>query len=107
MFAGVLKLRLQEDMHEACLEIWKKALPEVRKAKGFKYGWCMLGELGDVLSVGIWETKEDADAFIETDAFHRFIDEVRDMLDGPPERRVYRVAATDPPNLLKMASPEM
>ena len=100
MFAGVLKLRLQEEMHEAFLEVWKEVLPEVRKVKGFRFGWCLLGEIGDALSVGVWETQEDADAFLQTAVFRRFIDEVRDMLDGPPERRVYRIAATEPAEMM-------
>lgn len=86
------KLKSDISVDEA-RKIWDEdIMPRLREQKGFLAGYLLVSENRDEgISVGLWETKEDAEAIEKSGFYKEDIKKFAKFLAPPTQRKFYDV----------------
>jgi heme-degrading monooxygenase HmoA len=91
MYASLLNLNLGPGMRSAGEQLADQSNPTLKTRKGFK-GITFFAdvEAGEYMSLGLWETKEDAEASAAI-SDPKLKEAVGNILKKPPTRRFFEV----------------
>ena len=97
MYAGVVSYTFRTDRMEEARTVWQNAVPVIEEQKGFRGAFLLTdSQTGKSLSIGLWETREDAAAFQTTGAFQNLAAGFAGLLTESPSREQYEVLARTP-----------
>ena len=93
MYAGVVSVQFRPDRVEDAARIYQDlVVPELRQMRGFEGGYVLTNaETGKGFIIGLWESREDAEAFDSSGSFQEQAAKFEDVLEGPPSREVCEV----------------
>jgi heme-degrading monooxygenase HmoA len=91
--AGVVSVLFKPGRAEEAARIYQDSVvPELRQMRGFEGGYVLTNaETGKGYIIGLWESREDAEAFESSGAFREQAAKFEDVLEGPPTREVCEV----------------
>jgi heme-degrading monooxygenase HmoA len=71
----------------------ERVAPEVKSQPGVKGAFLLepADEQGEFISATIWDSRESAEAYEASGTYRRLVDQVREMVEGPPTLRSYEV----------------
>ncbi len=96
MHAQVVRIKLQPGKADQAAEIFNSSvLPAVKGREGFKVAYFLLDREGDeAIGFSAYDTKEQLEAVISSGFFQEQVAKLADVVAGPPDRKVYEVAAS-------------
>lgn len=93
METGVVRFQLKPGTARDFREKWDQWVLKVRQASGYVQSILMIDpQSNECLSLGVWESKEEADAFGRGDLYASFLSQVSDMMARQPQRQEYECA---------------
>lgn len=92
MKSGVLYVNVKPDQLAEFESRWKTNLLEkVRNEPGFLSAVFFASGDGKCLSIGFWDSEQNAANFKQSKTYQDFVASVTDLLVSPPERKTYDV----------------
>lgn len=80
MYVRIFSVKLQEGKLEECRRLYREeVIPTLKTTAGCRYAYLIesLQEKNEVVSVTIWDSKEDADAYERSGRFDELVDKVK------------------------------
>jgi heme-degrading monooxygenase HmoA len=86
----VVSVQFKPDRVEEAARIYQDSVvPELRQMRGFEGGYVLTNaETGKGYIIGLWESREDAEAFESSSAFQEQAAKFEDVLERPPSREI-------------------
>ena len=97
MFARLVSVKCNLNRLEDGVRVWKeKDIPLMKSVKGYKGATLLTDkETGNVISMTVWDTKEDAIADEQSSLHQEQVDMYKDILAEEPVHKYYEISAED------------
>jgi len=94
MYAGVTSIQSDPDRVDELLAIYRDTVVPLVGQQPGQQGLLLLVDwsMGRSISIGLWDTEEDARAYETSGGFREAVAGFGDMFQSPPVREVYEVA---------------
>ena len=93
MKTGLLHLNVKRDKINDFRKVWDQLSLELRKERGFLSVFLFINaETGKCLSLGFYDTAENAKALQSSATYKKFMASIQDFVIGTPHREVCDVA---------------
>ena len=95
MHAQIVRIKLQPGKDDQTAEIFTSSiLPAVQDREGFQAAYFLIDREGDeAVGFAAFDTKEHLETAVSS-AFSQQVAKLADVVAGPPDRKVYEVAAS-------------
>jgi len=92
MYTATMEYQFKpEDLSQGC-RIWRETVLEAaRKRKGFVRMQLFSQASGNVLAMGTWESKPDAEAFMQTGVFITLKEKLAPLMIKEPQQRLWNL----------------
>ena len=97
MFARLVLAQSKIDKLNEGIMIWKeKDITLMTSIKGYRGAYLLTDrETGDIISITLWDSKEDAIADEQSTLHREQVDMYKDVITGEPIHKYYEVSAQD------------
>lgn len=90
MFHAMMRYTFKPEHLDTALELWQSAVKgKIEKQPGFVRVQLYKNTDGEVLALGSWEAKADAERFMQTGVFKVILEALEPYLSAAPQQRVY------------------
>jgi quinol monooxygenase YgiN len=98
MYAQLVRIKIQRGKAEEAAGIFKSlVLPAAKEREGFQKGYFLVDREGSrATAFAAYDTREHLESLVSSGFFQEQAAKFEGILDGPPEREVYEVAASAP-----------
>jgi heme-degrading monooxygenase HmoA len=72
----------------------EQALPLVSRQKGFKGVYLLTKPNGDLMTLNVWDTEEQANAWPQNQEHQKIVSQLKPLLTGAPAREGWEVRAS-------------
>ncbi len=95
MRARIVSAQIVGGKREEAVRLWQeKVAPAFRDLKGFREGFLLTSpNKGSYVSVSLWETEADAEAFESSGLYQQLIDKFEGVFATAPVRELYELNA--------------
>ena len=97
MFARLVSAQSKIDKLNKTIKIWKeKDITLMTSVKGYHRAYLLTDrKTGDIISITLWDSKEDAIADEQSTLHREQVDMYKDIITGEPIHKYYEVSAQD------------
>jgi len=89
MYTATMHYKFRIGSFGLACELWKKhVIAEARNQPGFVRMQFLVSE-PEALAIGTWETKDHAEAFMQTGVFTRLMSELESLCETHPQPKVW------------------
>ncbi len=95
MHARIVRAGIVEGKREQAIGLWEEEVaPAFRNLKGFRHGFLLTApEKLTYVSISLWETEADAEAFETTGLYQQLVDKFEGLFVDAPTRELYELSA--------------
>lgn len=90
MFHAVMRYQFRPEHQREAIALWENAVKgKIEVQPGFSRVQLYAHPDGEVMAIGSWRAKEDAEMFMKTGVFKRILEDLEPYLLEQPQNRVY------------------